>query len=293
MYKKINNLLIILSVLFLTSNFAYARGGSGGGGGGHSSYSSSSGSSSRSVSTTTSKSSYSTPSTKSTISPDTASPKTASQTMMAKVDTAQKSAAAYNSYKAEQSKFTMKSTPYQGWSSYKSSLINRSIYQSTPRTTPVIYTQQRNNFYTTNHYIMPSYGYNSYQRFGVFDSLALWYMMDHIHDSQYRSMYYNQQNNIDMVQWRKEANRLAQTNADLKSKLDEMDKEVDQLKGTPRDEKYIPSEMGSVALTPIDEFSWLKLFFWSSLFIPIIIILLFLLKRRKELNAYRLRTNNW
>jgi hypothetical protein len=96
----------------------------------------------------------------------------------------------------------------------------------------------------------------SYNQFGMWDAMALWYMMDHIHDSQYRNMYYNQQNNPDMIKWRKEADRLAKDNTELKSKLETMDNEVAQLKGTPRDEKYVPKELGGIALTPEDSHGW-------------------------------------
>jgi hypothetical protein len=62
-------------------------------------------------------------------------------------------------------------------------------------------------------------------------------------------MYYSHQQDPDMIQWRNEANRLAQDNAELKAKLNQMDNQANGLSGQPKDPNYIPPTMKDVALS--------------------------------------------
>lgn len=102
------------------------------------------------------------------------------------------------------------------------------------------YYQRRGSYY--NSWDTPSYSYNSYSSFGVWDSMALWFMLDHINDQNQMRLYYNHMNSPGMQEWRREADRLAADNADLRRKLNALDAEQNKLAATgmKRDESYVP-----------------------------------------------------
>lgn len=122
-------------------------------------------------------------------------------------------------------KYTVQSSPVI----YKTRNVNRTTY-----------VQRRGRYYDS--WDTPTYVYSGYSSYGMWDAMALWFMLDHINDAQYRNMYYHQMNTPGMVAWRKEAEQLAEDNAELRSKLRAMDQGAQTMasQGVRRDESYIP-----------------------------------------------------
>ncbi|MCG6551094.1 MAG: hypothetical protein L7F77_02105 [Candidatus Magnetominusculus sp. LBB02] len=138
-------------------------------------------------------------------------------------------------YKAEQGRYKAKDTT-TNYSSYAANpVVNRTrgYDQST-------YAYRRDNFYGTYSYQPPHYVYMSAPSFGMWDAMFLWFMLDHASDRHYAAMYYNHQNDPDFIRWRQETERLSGENAELKTKLATLDKEVAGLKGQPVDPTYVP-----------------------------------------------------
>ena len=102
------------------------------------------------------------------------------------------------------------------------------------------YYKRRGSYYSD--WDTPSYSYNSYSSFGVWDSLALWYMLDNINDAKQQQMYYHHMNTPGMQEWRREADRMALQNAELRGKLAAMDAENARLasSGLKRNDAYVP-----------------------------------------------------
>jgi len=178
------------------------------------------------------------------------SSKTPLQEKMDRSFSKQESAKAYDNYKAQQGKFQKTSTA----GSYKpaareqttiSSISSRVTYTSTSD-----YYTRRTVFYDSYHWSPPVYIYHSYNSFGIWDAMMLWFMLDHIHEQQYAAMYYNHRDDPGMQQFRREAERLSTENADLKEKLrkaDESAKAFEQ-QGVKPDPKYVPPDAASVVL---------------------------------------------
>jgi len=99
---------------------------------------------------------------------------------------------------------------------------------------------RRERFYTTMHYTPPIYVHNSYSRFGTWDALWWWMILDNMNDARYSSMYYHHRNDPGVQEWRREASRLSSENKDLKEKLEQLDKKTDALAGQPVDPNYVP-----------------------------------------------------
>ena len=155
------------------------------------------------------------------------------------------------SFKAQQSKFKPRKQTYannssssKSWnkSSRKSYTTNKTVvvhktYITNNRST---YHSRRGKYYSS--WDTPDYAYNSYNSFGMWDSMALWMMLDNINDAKYNSMYYNNANSAGMREWRREADRMAQDNAELRAKLNRMDAQQQTLiaSGTKRVEGHMP-----------------------------------------------------
>ena len=172
------------------------------------------------------------------------------QSQMNRSFSKQESAKSYQDYKAQQSKF--KTGPGSGGyspsgreNSTIDSIRTRAGYSSSSD-----YYSRRTVFYDSYRWSAPGYAYYSYPRFGIWDAMMLWFMLDHIHDAQYAAMYYNHRDDPGMQQFRKEIDRLSSENAELKSKvakLDESSKALEQ-QGVKPDPSYVPQDASSVAL---------------------------------------------
>lgn len=80
----------------------------------------------------------------------------------------------------------------------------------------------------------PSYMYNSYNTFGMWDAAFLWYMM-----SNNPAFFYHHGNSAEIREFRAEADRLARDNAELRGQLSQLDRQVQGMSG-PRNSAYLP-----------------------------------------------------
>lgn len=162
----------------------------------------------------------------------------------------QESAKAYENYKAQQSKF-QKSPTSGGYApaAREKTTINSVSSRVTYTSTSDYYTR-RTVFYDNYRWQPPVYIYHSYNSFGIWDAMMLWFMLDHIQDRQYAAMYYHHRDDPGMQQFRKEAERLSAENAELKEKLKKMDESAQSLEqqGVRPDPFYVPPDAASVVL---------------------------------------------
>jgi TRAP transporter TAXI family solute receptor len=76
--------------------------------------------------------------------------------------------------------------------------------------------------------------------FGIFNSLFLFWMLDHITNKNVAATAYNHSNDPGFQKWRQEVETLAKDNEELRGKLSEMDRQIKSLEGTPKDPSYLP-----------------------------------------------------
>ena len=79
--------------------------------------------------------------------------------------------------------------------------------------------------------------------FGVWDGLFLGYMLNNLTHSGSGDFFHNNQNDPGYRQWRAETERQAQDNAELRSKLDDLDRQLAQRKDQPRDVGALPPDV--------------------------------------------------
>lgn len=96
----------------------------------------------------------------------------------------------------------------------------------------------RHNDYYGRHSPGP-WAYQSSPSFGIWNALFLWSLLDRPAQSNH---YYNNQNDPGVKEWRKEADKLAEENKELKTKLEKLDQSTSQLKesGVKRDPSQLP-----------------------------------------------------
>ncbi|MFA5993438.1 MAG: hypothetical protein WC823_00600 [Parcubacteria group bacterium] len=113
------------------------------------------------------------------------------------------------------------------------------------------YAYRTNSFYVGHGWNAPVYAQVFYPNYGLWNTMSLLYMMDHVEDHQYAMMYLSHRNDADMLKWREQADREAQSNAELKAKLATMDARVKAMEqqGVKADPSYVPPEMEDIALS--------------------------------------------
>lgn len=163
----------------------------------------------------------------------------------------QQSQKAMADYKAQQAKFKYQSpAPVTSSPTVQRTVINRTVVNNY-HYDPGVYAYRTRTFYAGYGWAPPVYGYGFYPSYGLWNTVALWFMLDHIHDQQYAMMYYSHRNDEDMRMWRQQAEREAQNNAELRAKLAAMDQRTRALEqqGAAIDPGYVPAEMKEVALS--------------------------------------------
>src|SRR3954454_13483203 len=100
----------------------------------------------------------------------------------------------------------------------------------------------RSGWFGNRGWTAPDYAYRSRPSFGVWDGLFLWFLLDNLTRPGYGDFFYNHQNDPGFQQWRAEAERLARENADVRQKLDTLDRQVAAKQGQPRDPDYLPPD---------------------------------------------------
>ena len=153
-------------------------------------------------------------------------------------------------YKAEQERFT---APPQG------TLTNASAYAHNPLYAHnagryASYDQAyaaRDTYRNNNPWTPPAYAYHSAPSFGMWDALFWWMVLDKITEPSHAAAAYNNANDPGFQAWRREADRQAADNAELKAKLDAMDAKLASMQGQPRVPGTLPQGVpAAVALAP-------------------------------------------
>lgn len=72
------------------------------------------------------------------------------------------------------------------------------------------------------------------QRFGMWDGIMLWSLLNSISQPGRGGWFYNNQNDPGYRAWRAQAEQAARDNADVRAKLDELDRQMAQMQGQPR-----------------------------------------------------------
>ena len=76
----------------------------------------------------------------------------------------------------------------------------------------------------------PGYAYGR-RSFGIWDGLFLWFMLDNLSRPGYGDFFHNHQDDPGYQQWRAEAERQAADNAELRQKLDALDRQLAEQQG--------------------------------------------------------------
>jgi TRAP transporter TAXI family solute receptor len=159
----------------------------------------------------------------------------------------QKSAESLSAYKAEQSKFKQPEKPFD-----KNTYANNGLYKSAPVYSGYSAKTQitvRNNYYGGMGYSPPMYYTSFSPSYGVFDTMFMFWMLDSMHtNAEARAMAHNYRNDPGYQQWRRDADKQADTNAELKAKLASMDAEMAKLKDQPVNPNYVPKGIPSEAI---------------------------------------------
>lgn len=102
------------------------------------------------------------------------------------------------------------------------------------------YYSNRDNYYRQQNWQPPAYAFGGSPSSGIFSSLFLFWMLDHMSNKGAATAAYNYSSDPGFQKWRQDAESLAKDNTELKSKLDEMDKQIKSMQGTPKDPSYLP-----------------------------------------------------
>lgn len=89
----------------------------------------------------------------------------------------------------------------------------------------------------------PGYATNSPPRFGIWDGLFLWFMLDNLTRAGSTDFFHNHRDDPGYAQWRAEAERRAETDAELRSKLDQLDTRLIEKQDQPRDPNFLPPDV--------------------------------------------------
>lgn len=127
---------------------------------------------------------------------------------------------------AERSRF--KKRPTTGTNGYasKSSATRKKysgsrVYSRAASYDRSTYYSRRNAYYVGYH--TPSYVYSVYPSYGMWDTIFLYSMLSNMNNNNAARFAYNHQNDADYQEWRREADRLAQDNAELRTQLAQID----------------------------------------------------------------------
>lgn len=95
-------------------------------------------------------------------------------------------------------------------------------------------------WYSAHGWTVPDYARLGPARFGIWDGLFLWFLLSHLSRPGAADFFYNHQDDPGYQQWLSEADRLARDNPELRQKLAQLDRQVAERQGQPRDPNYLP-----------------------------------------------------
>jgi len=152
-----------------------------------------------------------------------------------------KAAASLSAYKREKSKFDKPATPVSKGKISNNPILNKTrTYANHDYRTAY---DRRDRFYQNRGWTSPGYAFASRPRFGIWDGLFWWMILDNLTQRPYYAMAHHHANDPGYREWRNEADRLAASNKELKDKLDQLDDKVGEMEGTPKDAAYLPGDI--------------------------------------------------
>lgn len=106
------------------------------------------------------------------------------------------------------------------------------------------YNRYRDNYYSGRGWSAPGYAYRSFSGFGMWDAMFMWFMLSNLTSGA--GFFHNRQNDPGVQAFRQEAQKLSESNADLKKQVDELNTKLDAMKkeGKPVDpDAPLPSDV--------------------------------------------------
>ncbi|WP_431854876.1 DUF2491 family protein [Azospirillum sp.] len=88
----------------------------------------------------------------------------------------------------------------------------------------------------------PGYAYNTPPRFGIWNGLFLWFLLDNLTRAGSVDFFHNHRDDPGYSEWRAEAERRAQGDSELRAKLDDLDAKLAEKRDQPRDPSYLPPD---------------------------------------------------
>lgn len=76
--------------------------------------------------------------------------------------------------------------------------------------------------------------------FGIWDAAFLWFLFSTLNRPGHSDFFHNHQNDPGYQEWRQEAERRAQGDAEIRARLDELDRRLAENSDQPRDPNYLP-----------------------------------------------------
>ncbi len=116
-------------------------------------------------------------------------------------------------------------------------------WMTQPRDSRGRWVSRNNDWYSSRGWAPSSYYTNGPRSFGVWDGLFLWSLLSNLNRSGSTDWFSNHRDDPGYQQWRQEAERQAATNAELKQRLDELDRQLAAKQGQPADPAYLPPDV--------------------------------------------------
>jgi hypothetical protein len=85
--------------------------------------------------------------------------------------------------------------------------------------------------------------------FGIWDAAFLWFLFSTLNRPGHTDFFRNHQNDPGYQEWRQEAERRAQGDAEVRARLDELDRQIAQNNAQPRDPNYLPPDVPAEVAT--------------------------------------------
>ncbi|KAB0680157.1 DUF2491 family protein [Aureimonas leprariae] len=104
------------------------------------------------------------------------------------------------------------------------------------------YGNNRGGWYGDRGWAPPPYNVGN-RNFGIWDGLFLWALLSNLNRPGTGEWFHNNQNDPGYQEWRREAERQAQDNAELRTKLDELDRQLKERDGQPRTPGTLPADV--------------------------------------------------
>lgn len=103
-------------------------------------------------------------------------------------------------------------------------------------------TRTRTDWYANRGWNVPHYAWSGPRHFGLWNGLFLWFLLSHLSRPGSADFFYNHQNDPGYQQWRADAERKAQDDPAVRQQLAQLDQQMADKRGQPRDPNYLPPD---------------------------------------------------